>query len=194
MSARKYFLTPGELHVIKDYYDGSTLRLNKIMRLLGSKYPRWHVQRKAAELGLAKPKPAVWSEKEEEWLHENFPRKGYQAIQASLRRINGGIWRSPCAILLKAKRLHINKRSNGLTMRMMEDILGQDHKTISTWIERGLLTATRKGTARTEIQGGDMWHFEPKKVRDFIIANPEKVDLRRVEPVSFIHLVAGMME
>jgi len=194
MSARIYFFTPEELQIIKDHYDGSTPSLNKIMRLLGSKYPRWHIRRKAAEMGLAKPKIANWSEVEEDWLHENFPRKGYQAVQAGLRRINGGITRSPCAILLKTKRLHINKRSNGLTIRMMEDLLGQDHKKIYTWIERGLLTAKRKGTARTEIQGGDMWHFEPKKVRAFIIANPEEVDLRKVEPVSFIHLVAGMME
>jgi hypothetical protein len=194
MSAKKYFYTPEEMQVIKDYYDGSTLNINKIMRLLGRKYPRWYIRRKAAEIGLAKPKAAFWSEREEEWLHENFPRKGFRAIQAGLFRINGGITRSPCAILLKAKRLHINKRSNGLTLRMMEGLLGQDHKKIYTWIKRGLLKADRKDTARTEIQGGDMWHFEPKKVRKFIIANPEEIDLRRVEPVSFIHLVAGMME
>jgi len=38
-----------------------------------------------------------------------------------------------------------------------------------------------------------MWHFEPKRVRNFVINNPGEIDIRRVEPEAFIHLVAGMM-
>lgn len=194
MSCRKYFPSSEELQVIQDWYDGSSLRINKIVRLLGPKYPRWYIRRKAGEMGLSHPKISDWSAREEEYLHNNYPRKGMVAIQNGLRRINGGITRSPCAIVLKKKRLHINKRSNGLTMRMMEDLLGVDHHKVEAWMAHGMLQAKRKGTARLDVQGGDMWHFEPRDVRDFVTQNPELIDLRKVEPVTFIHLVAGIME
>jgi hypothetical protein len=196
MSVKKYFLTDGELRVIGDHYDGSNARLNKIMRSLnagGSKYPRWYIRRIASEHGWSRTKIADWSPEEEEYLFENYPRKGWVALQNGLKRINGGIHRTPCAIILKKKRLHITKRSDGLTMRMMEDLFGVDHRRIERWMNLGMLTAKRKGTDRTEIQGGDMWHFEPRILRAFVINHPEEVDLRRVEPLHFIQLLAGLL-
>ncbi len=193
---KKYFLTADELAVIRDHYDGSTFKINKILRILnagGPKYPRWHIRLIAAKNGWARTKLPDWSQKEEDWLIENYPRKGIVALQNGLRRINGGVYRSPCAIVLKKKRLHINKRSDGLTMRMMEDLLGCDHHKVERWMALGLLEAKRKGTARLPIQGGDMWHFEPRNVREFVINNPDEIDIRKVEPMSFIHLVAGLM-
>ena len=196
MSKKKYFLTEDELGVIGEHYDGSTYKINKIMRILnaaGPKYPRWHIRHIAQSNGWARTKEPNWLPAEEEWLAQNYPRKGMVAIQKGLRRINGGTLRTPTAITLKKKRLHINKRSDGLTMRMMEDLLGADHHKIARWMTLGLLKAKRKGTERKETQGGDMWHFEILKVRKFIISNPTEIDIRRVEPVSFIHLVSGMM-
>jgi hypothetical protein len=78
-------------------------------------------------------------------------------------------------------------------MRMVEDLLGADHHKIERWIEHGWVKNGRKGTNRTEAQGGDMRHFEAKDLREFIINNPDEIDLRRVEPMSFIQLVAGLM-
>ena len=197
MSKRKYFMTREEIEVIRAHYDGSTIAINRIMRILnanGAKYPRWHVRRLASENGWAKAKMPDWSPEEEEYLAKKYPNKGFVAIQNGLKRINGGVHRSVTAIVLKKKRIHISKRSMGLTMRMMEDLLGVDHHKVEKWMSLGELSARRKGTERTEVQGGDMWHFEPKKVRKFIINNPEEIDVRKVEPLGFIHLVAGMME
>ena len=196
MSAKKYFITEDELRVIGYHYDGSEIKLNKIMRILnasGPKYPRCYIRRIASEHGWARPKIADWSQAEEEYLSKNYPRKGWVAIQNCLKRINGGIHRTPCAIVLKAKRLHINKRSDGLTMRMMEDLLGVDHHKIERWMHLGFLAAKRKGTNRTEVQGGDMWHFEPRIIREFVITHPEEIDVRRVEPINFIYLLADLM-
>lgn len=196
MGAKKYFPTEDELGAIQKYYDGTPLKLNKIMRILnagGNKYPRWYVQRVASERGLSRTKSANWTKQEEEYLMENYPSKGWVVIQNGLKRINGGVHRTPCAILLKKKRLHINKRSDGLTMRMMEDLFGIDHHRVERWMNLGYLNAKRKGTDRTEAQGGDMWHFDIKTVRDFVISYPEEIDIRRVEPLNFIHLLAGLM-
>ena len=194
MSKKKYFLTEDEVRAIRDLYDGSTGRIDRIMAMVGDRYPRWYIRRIANEMGLARDKPAYWSEAEIEYLHKNYPRKGFVALQNGFKRINGGIYRSCTAIRLKAKRISINKRSDGFTMRMVEDLLGADHHKIEKWIERGWLkNGSRKGTLRTVAQGGDMHHFESKDLRDFITSHPGEVDLRRVESESFIFLVAGMM-
>lgn len=194
MSKRIYFLTPDEIRIIQDNYDGTSIRINKILRLIGPKYPRWYIRRKANEMGLSQcKKNPDWSEREIEFLHNKYPRKGWTALIKGLQRINGGIFRSPTAIQLKAKREHINKRSDGFTMRMLEELLGKDHHRIQTWIERGWLISSRKGTRRTEVQGGDMHHFEAKDLRAFVIAHPDEIDLRKVEPLSFIQLVAGLL-
>ena len=197
MARKKYYLTEDELRIVRDHYDGSTLKINKILRILnagGPKYSRWYIRRVAANNGWARKKERYWTAKEEEWLSERYPKKGMVALQNGLKKINGGFLRTRTAIVLKIKRLHINKRSNGLTMRMMEDLLGCDHHKIERWMALGLLEAKRKGTDRKETQGGDMWHFEPKRIREFVINHPDQIDIRRVEPISFIHLVAGMME
>lgn len=194
MSRKIYFPTEDELKIIKNLYDGTTEKIDKIMSLLGDRYPRWYVRRLANEMGLARFKKAIWSEREIEALHQYYPRFSFNVVARKLKNINGGTWRSPTAILLKAKRQHINKRSDGFTMRMMEDLMGADHRKIEGWIGRGWLNnGHRKGTRRTERQGGDMHHFEAKDLREFVINHPDEIDLRRVEPQSFIHLVAGLM-
>jgi len=194
MNKKKYFPTEEELKIIRDNYDGTTIKTNKIVRLLGPKYPRWYVKRKAQEMGLARCfKMPNWSEKEVEYLHENFPKKGFVAIQNGLKQINGGSIRSVTAIILKKRRLGINKRSDGFTMRMVEDLLGADHHKIEKWIRFGWLQDGRKGTERIKVQGGDMHHFESKNLRDFVINHPFEIDVRRVEPFYFIQLLSGQL-
>lgn len=194
MSKRKHFLTDDEIKIILSFYDGTTIKTNKIMRLLGHKYPRWYVKRKAQEMGLARcHKQPDWSEKEVEYLHKFFPQKGFVAIQNGLKRINGGILRSITAITLKKRRLHINKRSDGFTMRMVEEIFGTDHHKIEKWVHLGWLQDGRKGTERTKAQGGDMHHFRSENLRNFVINYPEEIDIRRVEKMTFIQLIAGLI-
>jgi hypothetical protein len=194
MSAWKYFLTEDEIQLILRYYDGKTTSTNKIVRLLNHRYPRWYIKRKALEWGLARcTKMPDWNDKEVEYLHKYFPQKGFVAIQNGLKRINGGLLRSVTAIVLKKKREHINKRSDGFTMRMVEELLGADHHKIEAWVKKGWLKDGRKGTLRIPIQGGDMHHFEAGNLRDLVINHYEEIDLRRVEKFYFIQLVAGLL-
>lgn len=194
MSKKIYFPTKEELKIIRDIYDGHTVRTNKIVQLLGHKYPRWYIKRIAQEMGLARCfKMPDWSPAEVEYLHENFPKKGFIAIQNGLKRINGGLLRSITAIVLKKKRIGISKRSDGYTMRMVEDLLGADHHKIERWVRMGWLQDGRKGTERTPAQGGDMHHFEAKNLRDFVINYWNEIDIRRVEKFYFIQLVAGLL-
>lgn len=193
MARKTYFPTDDELTIIRNLYDGKTVGINKIMRLTGHKYPRWYIRRIACDMGLAREMPADWSEAEIEYLHKAHPKQGYVALRNGLMRINGGVSRSRTAIRLKTKRIGINKRSNGFTLRMVENLLGADHHKIERWMRMNLLTAKRKGTERTAAQGGDMWHFEADDLRNFVINNPDQIDIRRVEKHTFIDLLAGRL-
>lgn len=68
---------------------------------------------------------------------------------------------------------------------------GVDRKTIARWIKNGWLKAQRRGTARTEAQGGDMWFIKDKWVREFIISYVEVVDFRKIDKFWLTDLLAG---
>lgn len=194
MYRKKYFPTEAELAIIRENYDGSSLRLNKIMRLLGRKYPRWYVRRKARDMGLARVKEPDWTEAEESYVHDKYPRMGLKKLRTGLIR-NCGFPRSTTAIRLKIKRLGIVAAGGeGFTKRGLQNLLwaGQEnHHIITRWVSNGWLKAMRRGTLRKAVQGGDTWYFSPEWVRAFIIAHPEEIDLRLVDPIAFIRLVAG---
>ncbi len=197
MNHKKYFPAAAELKIINDLYDGSSLRLNKIMRALGSKYPRWYVRRKAMEMGLARVKEPDWTLAEENYVYERYPRLGLKALQKGLKNV-AGVQRSTTAIHLKIKRLGMTSdMDDGFTLRGLCNFLwaGQEqHQILYRWIDKGWLRGKRRGTLRTARQGGDEWYFSPEWVRSFIIAHPEEIDLRLVDPVAFIRLVAGTGE
>ncbi|MHB8772981.1 MAG: hypothetical protein ACYC7J_18455 [Syntrophales bacterium] len=190
---QKYFPTDEEKKVLYDHYDGTTLKINKIVRLLDKKYPRWYIRNLAKKLGLARVKEPDWSPAEEVYVEENYPRMGLKALQGGLRRM--GYRRSTTGINLKIKRLGMTRdMDDGFTMHGLCDLLfaGQDMcKAIRRWIELGWLKAKRRGTLRKESQGGDMWYVSPDWVRAFILAHPDEIDLRLVEQLALIRLIAG---
>jgi hypothetical protein len=49
----------------------------------------------------------------------------------------------------------------------------------------------RRGTARTGVQGGDMWWISRRQVKSFILRAPEEIDLARVEKIWFLDLLTG---
>jgi len=188
--------TEEELKIIRDHYDGSSFRLSKIIRLIGrGKYPRWYIGRIAREMGLTHVKESHWTAAEESYVDEHYPKMGLKALRRGL--INNGMFpRSTTAIKLKIRRLGLlSSDDDGFTMRGLQNFLwgGQEqHHIITRWIENGWLKGMRRGTLRkASRQGGDTWYFDPEWVRAFIIAHPEEIDLRMVDPVAFIRLVAG---
>ena len=195
---RKYHPTDAELQIIRENYDGTSLRLNKIMRLLpGKKYRRWHVRRLARDMGLSRSMAPDWTAAEENYVFDSYPRKGLKSLQTGLRKTLG-VCRSTTAIKLKVKRLGLTAdMDEGFTLRGLCDFLWGgllQHHIIRRWIASGWLKAKRRGTLRTAKQGGDQWYFDPAWVRSFIIAHPAELDLRLVDPVAFVRLVAGDTE
>jgi len=191
MNNQKFFPTEAELRIIRELYDGTTVKINIIMMRLGRKYPRWYVRRLAAQMGLARTKTPNWLPEEESYLEENYHRRLYKEIRRVLKKINGGILRTQTAVVLKARRLKVSKGAEGYTLRGVEALLGVDHHKIHQWINASWLLAKRRGTERKKIQGGDMWYFRPEDLRTFVINHPDEIDLRRVEKFAFIEFLAG---
>ncbi len=188
---KKYFPTPEEIEIVKDLYDGTATAISTIMRRTGRKYPRCYIKRLARNLGLARPKEKDWSPEEERYLFDHYPEMGLKALRIRLAQ-NFGVVRSHTGISIKIKRMGIlSSDGEDFTLCRLCDFFGCDHHKIHGWMDRGWIHGRRRGTLRKENQGGDMWRFTPDDVRAFIIAHPEEIDLRRVDPVSFVRLVAG---
>jgi excisionase family DNA binding protein len=123
--------------------------------------PRWWVSRRALELGLRQPtkREPPWTDAELELL-ESLSHHRINTIRRKLK--SHGYTRSDAAIAVKLKR-------EGISLRMSRDLagiysatsaaklLGVDAKTIQRWIQAEGLPASRAGTARTAVQGGDEW-------------------------------------
>jgi len=191
---RKYYLSEREQKIIRDLYNGTTVKLNVIMMRLNRKYPRWYVRRAAQEMGLSRCKEPAWNQKEVAYLLDHYHIRGYVAMRNALKSLNGGFTRTRTAIHLKTKRLRICKSSEGYTMLGMCALFGVDHHKIKEWMSKGYLRGKQRGTNRKKCQGGDMWYFEDAWLRSFIIRHPEEIDLRRVEKNAFIGLLASNIQ
>lgn len=150
--------------------------------------PRWIVNRRGRDLGLAQTKEALWSDAEiavlERWGHLTDA-----VIQRKLKA--AGYSRSNTAIHLKVKRLRIKQNLDGYSAWSLAQALGVDSHKVSLWIRRKLLQATLRGTRRTEAQGGDSYWITHKAVRDFVLRCPDEIDLAKVEKMWFLDLVTA---
>ncbi|MEW6115363.1 MAG: hypothetical protein AB1553_00480 [Nitrospirota bacterium] len=161
--------------------------VNAVARKLG--VPRWKVSRRAAEIGAYVPlkKEPEWSESELRIL-QKYAHTTPLFIQKKLKR--AGFHRSETAITLKRKRMRLLQNLDGMSGRQCAEFFGVDSHWITDKIERNLLKAEKRQTARTEKQGGDIYYIKEKDIRQFIIDNPDLIDLRKVEKFYFIELLS----
>lgn len=160
-------------------------------RLLAEKYgiPRWKVSRRAVELCLtptARKKDPPWS-KDEIALLAQFAHYTPQSIQSKFRE--AGYRRSLNAIAVKLTRVGARQLTDVYTAREAASIFGVDQGGIRDWIDKGYLDASRSGTARTTIQGGDMWSITTEAMRAMIKHYPELVDFRKIDKYFFAQLL-----
>ena len=144
--------------------------------------PRWAVNRRAAALGLSRPKDRPWSTADEAHLEANYHRR-------SVRAIAGRLGRSPTAVKLKAKRLGIRKNGEGYTASSLAEALGVDPHWVLARIRSGKLRASHRQTERIERQG-DSWLITDEALVAFLHTHAYDVDLRKVDSLWFMDLVA----
>jgi hypothetical protein len=152
------------------------------------------VSRRALALGLTMPhrKEPPWTQAEEELLRKapvNNPTAASAFFAAH------GFKRSPASITVRCKRRGVSRRLQGvLSATQAAKILGIDSKTMSEMAGAGEIAAERRGTKRLTQQGGDVWSIEPAELRRFIIANLDRIDIRKVDKHAFVALIAGTVD
>lgn len=179
--------------VIRRVYQGNPTKgmVLNCARILGR--PRWWVSKRAVKLGLVVPrfKEPTWSDNEIEYVAENA-HKSASALRRGLKA--RGFARSETAILVKLKRIGIptgrNADTDHYTANQLSLLFGVDGHAVTTWIKRGWLKATKRGTARTERQGGDENKVHRKAVRAFIIDNVALIDFRKVDKFWVVDILA----
>jgi len=179
VSRKKYFFDQVSDHLIRENYESRTETINWLSQRLD--FPRWAIKKRAQILGLARTKEKPWSEKEKTYLEANLPR-------LSLAVLGRKLGRSVTAVVLKAKRLGIKKSDEGYTARSLAQAFGVDDHKVVRWVELGLLKASRRNSERPR----DMYFISDQEVKRFVTTYPTQFDLRRVEQVWFIDLMAGI--
>ena len=186
---RKYCFTPAIDEEIRRAYH-LYLEYNNRRAITGCArqlhVPRWLINRRAAVLGLARIKEPAWNVDEVAML-ERWGHLTDAVIQRKLKA--AGSQRSINAIHLKMKRLRIKQNLDGYSAHALATAFGVDGHKITYWINRKMLMATRRGTARSEFQGGDTYWITHKAVREFVLAYPDEIDLRKVERWWFLDVL-----
>lgn len=154
--------------------------------------PRWWLTKRMITLGLTTrhKKEPPWTPAEDE-LMKTAPL--HQPERAAKMFREHGFIRSPTAIVVRAKRLNLSRRAarEELSARGAAKILGVDDKTITRLVLAGDLPAMKRDDKRRIQQGGSSWDIKPADLRKWILDNIDAVDLRKVDKVSFIMLIAG---
>ena len=152
--------------------------------------PSWRLGRWARDLGLYQivRKQPDWSPRELALLEANA-HLGLDRIALKLRK--AGFTRTATAIQLKMKRDRIEPDREVYTARQVAIGLGVDAKTMTRWIALGRIRAFKKGTRRTELQGGDHWLVSAGALRRFVAENLGEIHLGKVDKAWFVSLLTG---
>lgn len=152
--------------------------------------PRWRVSRRAVELGVlpVQKKEPPWTDEELKILERNA-HLTTKIIQKKL--INAGFHRTEMGILLKRRRMRFLSNLKGQSAWMVAECFGVDQKAVVRWIQKGWLKARRRGTDRTDIQGGDYYFVRDKWIRDFVINNVEVIDFRKLDKHWLVNILIG---
>ena len=149
-------------------------------------WPGYAVKVRARHLGLARAKEPVWGVHELELLAK-WGWMGDERIALRLRA--AGFARTATAVHLKRKRMRINGNGDWYSANALAEAMGVDGHKVMRWIGAGLLAAERRGSARTELQGGDTWLIMRAEAKRFVLRCPDEYDLGKVEKFWFLDLI-----
>lgn len=187
---RKYFITESMAAEIERVYLSATggSEVKELAERL--KIPRWKITRYAIAKGWVQKriKEPPWSEPELRIL-ESSAHRGLDTIQRNLRK--AGYVRSVTGIHIKRKRMRFLKNLNGQSGGQVAECFGVDLGVVRRWIKLGYLKADRRGTNRTEVQGGDIYYIKDAWVKDFVINNLDIIDFRKLDKWWITDILVG---
>jgi hypothetical protein len=187
----KYFFTDEIDAQIRKVYRENLTGKGQVRELAKRlELPRWRISKRARQIEAYEPriKELNWSEAEIRIL-KKYAYLTPERIQIHLKKT--GFVRSITGVLLKRKRMRFLKNLKGHSAHQLIECFGVDEKTVTRWIFQGLLKAAKRGTHRTELQGGDIWFIKEKDIRRFIIENIGIIDIRKVDKFWFVEIMTG---
>lgn len=189
---RRYRDTPETDALIREAYDklrkfGNRRALPALSAKLG--WPKYVIKKRGRELGLAKAKEKPWSDEEkallEKWAHLSLTRIWLKFRQAGFNRTETGI-------KLKMRRMMIAKDTlDYYSATKVALAMGIDSHKVMAWIRRGWLRSQKKGTVRTEQQGGDISLVHTNELRRFLLNHPDEYELWPIEKFWFLDVISG---
>ena len=190
LKPEKRIVTPQMHDKIKSLYENIPGRGEIAAFAKACGLPRWKISKYAIGQGWTKKrfKEPCWTEQEVRIL-EQSAHMSLGSIQKRLKE--AGFHRSQCGIQIKRKRERCLQNLKGQSLRSVAECFGIDAKSALLWVKKGWLQAKRRGTARTEAQGGDVWLIKDKDIKKFIIAYVEVVDFRKIDKFWLVDLLAG---
>lgn len=149
--------------------------------------PAWWVQKRGAQLGVTRSnrnRVDAWTREELAHL-EDLAHLDHRVISRKLRDL--GFARTPTAISVKIKRLHLDREDpDRWCATAVAPFLGVNPATVADWVERRGLPAKRQNWG----PNGRLM-IDRKSLRRWVAANSGFVDLRRVDQPWFKELMFG---
>lgn len=178
----KYTISAEMHEAIKNLYLDGTVTCPDNVKSLAYKLglPRYKISRYAIQQGwIAKQhKEPCWNDKEIKILELNAHLTP-EVIQRKL--LKAGFRRSAIGIFLKRKRKGFLRGLGGQSAQSLALCFGVDVHFVTRAINEGRLNARRRGTKRTEKQGGDQWFIKDKDIKNYIKENVHEIDFRKVD-------------
>lgn len=186
----KYTITPEIHEKIKAVYLGAPARGQVKALAKKLQLPPWKISRYALRHGWiqTQKKPPLWSEQELSLL-KSKAHLTPERIQIHLKK--NGFKRSLTGIVLKRKRMRLLSNLKGQSATQVALCLGVDSQFVTRAIKAGELTANRRGTDRTDAQGGDMFFIKDSAIKKWIVENIHYIDIRKVDKYWFTDILTG---
>jgi hypothetical protein len=172
--------------IIQTYTSSSHKRgfLKELCKSL-NKDMQW-VRRRAQQLGVYKPVPAVWTDKELEILNR-YSESTVNTIYLRLKA--AGFNKTHASIVHKRQRLELDTESvDEWSVEQLTKLTGHNRVTIDKWIEKEGLKF-KKVIPITNLQNREFRVITKKYFLDWLKEHPQCVDLKRVDKFWFLDTI-----
>ena len=184
----KYLFTPERDREILYTYSINTDSKPRVISLAKKfNMPRWAIYQRALKIGAVNSshQKRPWNDEEIRILEKNAR---YEPLTIKKKLAKAGFQRSMAGIVLKRKRMRLLSNLEGMSACICAEFLGVDLHWVLNHINTGSLKAE---VIRRDREGRANYFIREKDLREFIINNPDLIDLRKVEKYYFIELVAN---
>jgi len=184
--------TEADLALLHRYYNSGEMSHAKLAITIGISYGalKW----KAACLGLARTNVqrtyARFTDADDKIM---ISMVGDHTIGAIAARVG----RSPCAVSDRLQYLGVSynttSRDGWYTLTDVAQILGMSENTVRRLIRNGAIKAKLFYGNKSKTMSGNVWQVSKDTLRDYIRKHPRQLNGRRIDMISLVEILAGVI-